>query len=116
LEADGISVTVADARFSKPLDTGLIDQLARHHAALITVEQGAIGGFGAQVLHYLANAGLMEAGLAVRTMHLPDHFIDQASPAAMYADAGLTAADIARVCKGPMIRDSRARARPRLVE
>ena len=115
LEADGISVTVADARFSKPLDTGLIDQLARHHAALITVEQGAIGGFGAQVLHYLANAGLMEAGLAVRTMHLPDHFIDQASPAAMYAEAGLTAADIARVAKRAMMREGHARARPRLV-
>ncbi len=115
LEADGISVTVADARFSKPLDTGLIDQLARHHAALITVEQGAIGGFGAQVLHHLANAGLMEAGLAVRTMHLPDHFIDQASPAAMYAEAGLTAADIARVAKRAMMREGHARARPRLV-
>jgi 1-deoxy-D-xylulose-5-phosphate synthase len=115
LEAQGISVTVADARFSKPLDTGLIDQLARHHAALITVEQGAIGGFGAQVLHYLANTGLMEAGLAVRTMHLPDRFIDQASPAAMYAEAGLTAADIMRVAQSAMMREGRARARPRLV-
>jgi 1-deoxy-D-xylulose-5-phosphate synthase len=115
LEAEGISVTVADARFSKPLDTGLIDQLARHHAALITVEQGAIGGFGAQVLHYLANSGQMEAGLAVRTMHLPDRFIDQASPAAMYAEAGLTVADIARVAKGAILPERRARTRPRLV-
>jgi 1-deoxy-D-xylulose-5-phosphate synthase len=115
LEADGITCTVADARFSKPLDVGLIDQLARHHAALVTVEQGAIGGFGAQVLHYLANSGQMEAGLAVRTMHLPDHFIDQASPAAMYAEAGLTAADIARVAKSAIMLERRARARPRLV-
>jgi 1-deoxy-D-xylulose-5-phosphate synthase len=115
LEADGISCTVADARFSKPLDVGLIDQLARHHAALVTVEQGAIGGFGAQVLHYLANSGQMEAGLAVRTMHLPDHFIDQASPAAMYAEAGLTAGDIARVAKSAILLERRARARPRLV-
>jgi 1-deoxy-D-xylulose-5-phosphate synthase len=115
LAAEGISATVADARFSKPLDTGLIDQLARHHQALITVEQGAVGGFGAHVLHYLANAGQLEGGLAVRTMTLPDRFIDQASPAAMYAEAGLTAADIARTAKAAMQKDGRARARPRLV-
>ena len=91
----GISCTVADARFAKPLDTDLIDQLARHHAALITVEQGAAGGFGAHVLHHLANSGGLDRGLAVRTLTLPDRFIDQASPAQMYADAGLTAEDIA---------------------
>ncbi|MBI1170411.1 1-deoxy-D-xylulose-5-phosphate synthase [bacterium] len=94
LTAQGISVTVADARFAKPLDTGLIDQLARHHAALITVEQGAGGGFGAQVLQYLANSGGLDHGLKLRTMTLPDRFIEQASPQAMYADAGLTSADI----------------------
>jgi 1-deoxy-D-xylulose-5-phosphate synthase len=115
LAGEGISATVADARFSKPLDTGLIDQLARHHQALITVEQGAIGGFGAQVLHYLANSGLLEGGLAVRTMHLPDRFIDQASPAAMYAEAGLTAADIARTVRAAMQKDRKAGTRPRLV-
>ena len=100
LTAMGISATVADARFAKPLDTDLITQLARHHAALITVEQGAAGGFGAQVLQYLANSGGLDHGLRLRTMTLPDRFIEQASPAAMYADAGLTAADIVRVAAG----------------
>ncbi len=95
LQAAGISATVADARFAKPLDTGLIDQLMVHHAALITVEQGAMGGFGAQVLHYLANCGGLDLGRAIRCMTLPDIFIDQASPAAMYAQAGLRAQDIA---------------------
>jgi len=95
LAAMGVSATVADARFAKPLDTDLIAQLARHHDALITVEQGAAGGFGAHVLHHLANTGALDQGLKVRTMTLPDRFIDQASPADMYADACLTAKDIA---------------------
>lgn len=95
LRARGISVTVADARFAKPLDTALIERLAKEHAALITVEQGARGGFGAHVLHHLANRGALDRGLRIRTMTLPDRFIDQASPAQMYADAGLTAKDIA---------------------
>jgi 1-deoxy-D-xylulose-5-phosphate synthase len=95
LEANGVSVTIADARFAKPLDHALIRQLAKHHRVLITVEQGAQGGFGAMVLHYLANDGLLDGNLAVRTMTLPDRFIDQAAPDAMYADAGLTATDIA---------------------
>ena len=99
LEADGIRVTVADARFAKPLDTELIDQLMRHHGALITLEQGATGGFGALVLHYLANSGALERGRAIRTMTLPDRFIDQASPAQMYAEAGLRAADIVATVK-----------------
>lgn len=94
LAAQGISVTVADARFAKPLDTDLIAQLARHHSALITVEQGATGGFGAQVLHHLANSGGLDHGLRVRTLTLADRFIDHASPAAMYRDAGLTMGDI----------------------
>jgi 1-deoxy-D-xylulose-5-phosphate synthase len=115
LEAEGLRATVADARFSKPLDTGLIDQLARHHQALVTVEQGAVGGFGAHVLHYLANSGQLEGGLAVRTMTLPDTFIDQASPAAMYAEAGLTAAHIAAKAKAAVLKESSARLRPRLV-
>ncbi|MFN4057458.1 MAG: 1-deoxy-D-xylulose-5-phosphate synthase [Roseinatronobacter sp.] len=96
LAARGITATIADARFAKPLDTALIDQLARHHQALITIEQGSIGGFGAMVLHYLANSGGLDRGLSVRAMTLPDRFIEQASPAAMYRDAGLTAEDIAR--------------------
>ena len=109
LAAQGVSVTVADARFAKPLDTGLIDQLARHHAVVITVEQGAAGGFGAQVLQYLANAGGLDNGLRLRTMTLPDRFIEQASPAAMYADAGLTVADIVRVVVATVPAQSAAR-------
>lgn len=95
LMGQGISVTIADARFAKPLDTDLIRQLAKNHRALITIEQGSKGGFGAMVLHELANTGQLDEHLAVRTMTLPDRFIDQAAPDAMYADAGLTAADIA---------------------
>ena len=95
LATHGISCTVTDARFAKPLDHDLIRELASNHRALITIEQGSEGGFGAMVLHYLANSGLLDGKLAVRTMTLPDRFIDQASPAAMYADAGLTAVDIA---------------------
>ena len=91
----GVSATVADARFAKPLDRGLIRQLLRHHAALVTVEQGARGGFGAMVLHDLANDGLLDGRCQIRTMTLPDRFIQQAAPAAMYADAGLTAVDVA---------------------
>jgi len=94
MEAQGTGVTVADARFAKPLDTALIRSLVRSHKAVVTVEQGAQGGFGAMVLHYLANEGLL-GGAQLRTMTLPDRFIDQASPAAMYAEAGLTATDIA---------------------
>ncbi len=98
MEAQGVSVTVADARFAKPLDMGLIRKLAKSHRALVTIEQGAEGGFGAMVLHALANEGLLDGSLAVRTMTLPDRFIDQAAPDAMYADAGLTATDIAATC------------------
>jgi 1-deoxy-D-xylulose-5-phosphate synthase len=104
LEAEGISATVADARFAKPLDTALIRQLIAGHRSLITVEQGSTGGFGALVLHHLAETGQLEKGRAIRTMTLPDRFIDQASPARMYAMAGLTAADIcttARSALGP---------------
>ena len=80
LEANGISMTVADVRFAKPLDTGLIDQLCAHQAGLVTLEQGAQGGFCAQVLHYLANSGGFDRGIAVRTMTLPDRFIGQGQP------------------------------------
>ncbi|NNE86494.1 MAG: 1-deoxy-D-xylulose-5-phosphate synthase [Silicimonas sp.] len=94
LGAQGIEATVADARFAKPLDTDLIDTLAQTHKALITVEEGASGGFGAHVLHQLANSGALDNGLAVRTLNLPDMNIDQASPADMYAAAGLGAENI----------------------
>ncbi|AHM03484.1 1-deoxy-D-xylulose 5-phosphate synthase [Roseibacterium elongatum DSM 19469] len=95
LEAKGISVTIADARFAKPLDTQLIDDLVANHAALVTVEQGSMLGFGALVLHHLAATGQLDGRCAVRPMFLPDRFIDQASPSDMYEDAGLTATDIA---------------------
>ena len=95
LAEHGLSVTLADARFAKPLDTALLKQLVRHHRALVTVEQGARGGFGAMVLHTLANAGLLDGRCQLRTVTLPDRFIDQAAPDAMYADAGMTAVDIA---------------------
>ncbi|MBJ6370099.1 1-deoxy-D-xylulose-5-phosphate synthase [Sedimentitalea arenosa] len=102
LEAEGIGVSVADARFAKPLDIELLLDLARSHRALITVEQGARGGFGAMVLHELAAHGVFDRGLAVRTLTLPDRFIPQAAPAEMYADAGLTAADIADSVRGAL--------------
>jgi 1-deoxy-D-xylulose-5-phosphate synthase len=87
----GLSATVADARFAKPLDTDLLLRLAREHEVLITVEEGSVGGFGSHVLQALADNGALENGLKVRTMVLPDIFIDQDSPAAMYAKAGLDA-------------------------
>jgi len=91
LAALGLSTTVADARFAKPLDVDLLLRLAREHEVLITIEEGAIGGFGAHVLQTLAEQGLLDRGLKVRSMVLPDVFIDQDSPAAMYATAGLDA-------------------------
>ena len=110
LAAQGISVTIADARFAKPLDMDLIAQLARNHAALITVEQGAAGGFGAQVLQTLAASGGLDHGPKIRCMTLPDRFIDQASPEAMYSDAGLTAADIAATVRALMPQATALRA------
>lgn len=94
LEAKGLTVTLADARFAKPLDTDLIDGLMANHGAFITVEQGAMLGFGGMVLHHLAGTGQLDGRCAIRTLTLPDRFIDQASPAEMYHDAGLTAGDI----------------------
>jgi 1-deoxy-D-xylulose-5-phosphate synthase len=94
LKALGLSATVADARFAKPLDVELLTRLVRHHEVLVTVEEGAIGGFGAYVLQALAEHGLIERGLRVRCMVLPDQFIDQDSPNAMYAQAGLDAKGI----------------------
>jgi 1-deoxy-D-xylulose-5-phosphate synthase len=89
LDAMGISTTVADARFAKPLDTALLDQLARHHEALILIEDGAIGGFCSYALHTLLNQGHLTRGLKVKALHLPDVFQDHASQAQLYADAGL---------------------------
>ena len=95
LAAHGLSTTVADARFAKPLDTDLLHRLAREHEVLVTVEEGSIGGFATQVMTDLANAGLLDGGLRFRPMTLPDIFIDHDSPAKQYEQAGLTAPNIA---------------------
>jgi 1-deoxy-D-xylulose-5-phosphate synthase len=95
LAARGLSATVADARFAKPLDEELILRLAREHEALITVEEGAVGGFGAFVLQFLASKGALDRGLKIRTLALPDRFQDQDKPEAMYVEAGLDANGIA---------------------
>jgi 1-deoxy-D-xylulose-5-phosphate synthase len=89
LDATGLSTTVADARFAKPLDHDLIRQLARHHEVLVTVEEGSIGGFGSHVLHYLAHEGLLDGRLRVRPLCMPDLFVEQAKPEAMNAFAGI---------------------------
>jgi len=91
LTALGLSATVADARFAKPLDVDLVTRLAREHEVLVTIEEGSIGGFGTYVLQALAEQGLLDQGLRIRCMILPDQFIDQDTPAAMYASAGLDA-------------------------
>lgn len=94
LTAKGISPTIADARFAKPLDREMILNLAKTHDALITIEEGAVGGFGSHVAQLLADAGVFDRGLTYRSMVLPDTFIDQASPADMYAVAGMNAEHI----------------------
>jgi 1-deoxy-D-xylulose-5-phosphate synthase len=94
LSARGLSTTVADARFAKPLDEDLVLRLAREHEVLVTIEEGSIGGFGAHVLHVLADQGVFDHGVKIRSMVLPDVFIDQDSPAAMYRKAGLDATGI----------------------
>jgi 1-deoxy-D-xylulose-5-phosphate synthase len=94
LAAMGLSATVADARFMKPLDRDLVARLAKEHEVLVTVEEGSIGGFGSHVLQYLAEAGLLDRGLKVRSMVLPDAFIDHDAPAKMYERAGLAAPGI----------------------
>jgi len=95
LEKQGLSTTVADARFAKPLDEDLVAQLAKNHEVLITIEEGARGGFGAFVLHSLAERGLLDRGLRIRTLTLPDIFQDQDTPERMYEQAGLDARSIA---------------------
>jgi 1-deoxy-D-xylulose-5-phosphate synthase len=94
LDAAGLSTTVADARFAKPLDQDLIRRLARDHQVLITVEEGAVGGFGAHVLHFLAREGLLDNGLKIRSLALKDEFTEQAKPEIMYARSGLDRAGI----------------------
>ena len=106
----GLSTTVADARFAKPLDVDLVLRLAREHEVLITVEEGSIGGFGSYVLQALADHGALDSGLKVRSMVLPDVFLDQDSPAAMYAKAGLDSAGIVAKVFDALGRDARTEA------
>jgi 1-deoxy-D-xylulose-5-phosphate synthase len=91
LAAYGLSTTVADARFAKPLDTSLVRRLARDHEVLVTIEEGAIGGFGTHVLHFAAWDGLLDKGLKLRPIVLPDRFLDHDTPERMYELAGLDA-------------------------
>lgn len=102
LGARGFPATVADARFAKPLDTALIEQLARHHEVLITIEENAVGGFSAAVMQHLAWKGLLDGGLKLRPMILPDLFIDHDSQAKQLAVAGLTAKDIVAAAVGAL--------------
>jgi len=94
LDAYGLPATVADARFAKPLDTALIDRLARNHEVLITVEEGSVGGFAAHVLAHLAQSGALDRGLKIRTLFMPDRFTEQGKPEIMAAAAGLDSAGI----------------------
>ena len=94
LEAKGLSTTVADMRFAKPLDTALIEKLMRSHDVVVTVEEGAVGGLGAHVLTFASDEGLTDSGLKVRTMRLPDVFQDHDDPAKQYDEAGLNAPHI----------------------
>ena len=94
LAQQGVSCTVADARFAKPLDVALIDDLATRHQLLVTIEDGSIGGFSAAVMQHLAWAGLLDGGLKIRPMVLPDRFLEHDAPAKQWIDAGLTAKDV----------------------
>jgi 1-deoxy-D-xylulose-5-phosphate synthase len=104
----GLSTTVADARFVKPLDHDLIRRLAQNHEVLVTVEEGAVGGFGSHVLQFLAGSGLLDRGLKVRTLVLPDEFIEHGKPDQMYEQAGLNAGGIVATVLGALGRDTLA--------
>ncbi len=107
----GLSTTVADARFAKPLDEDLIRRLAMNHEVLVTVEENVSGGFAAHVMQFLANEGLLDAGLKMRPITLPDRYIMHDSPQSQYASAGLDAKRIADVVLGALGRDATARVR-----
>ena len=109
LRAQGIFCTVADARFAKPIDEELVRRLVRHHGMLVTVEEGAVGGFGSHVLHFLANEGLLRPGLEIRTWTLPDQFLEHDDPVRQYETAGLAATDIARVIAAHFVKKASAR-------
>jgi 1-deoxy-D-xylulose-5-phosphate synthase len=104
----GLPATVADARFVKPLDMDLLRQLAKNHEVLVTLEEGSSGGFGAQVLQALAREGLLDRGLRVRTLTLPDRFVEQNKPNVMYAEAGLDAAGIVATVFGALGKEADA--------
>jgi 1-deoxy-D-xylulose-5-phosphate synthase len=108
LDAAGLSTTVADARFAKPLDQELVRRLAREHEVLVTVEEGAVGGFASHVLQLLAHEGLLDTGLKVRPLVLPDVFVDHAKPEKMYADAGLDSGGIVRTVFAALGNQARA--------
>jgi 1-deoxy-D-xylulose-5-phosphate synthase len=107
LAAHGYSTTVADARFAKPIDAALVEQLAGHHEVLITVEEASIGGFSTAVMHHLAWKGLLDNGLRFRPITLPDRFIDHAAPAVQIAEAGLDAKAITRVALAALAHEAR---------
>ncbi len=107
LQAMGLSATVADARFLKPLDTELVERLAREHEVLVTVEEGAVGGFASHVLQHLAQAGLLDQGLKIRPLTLPDRFIDHDTPMKQYDQAGLNARHIAAAALAALGRELR---------
>jgi len=113
LAAHGYPATVADARFAKPLDTDLVERLARHHEVLVTIEEGAMGGFGSYVLGHLANNDIALDGLKLRTMTLPDLFQDQDKPDLMYDQAGLNAQHIVQTALKAL---GAAAARPAVAE
>ena len=112
LAARGLSTTVADARFAKPFDVAMVEQLVRHHAVLVIIEEGSIGGFGAAILQHLAARGLLDGDVRVRSMTLPDRFIDHSTPAAQIIDAGLGAKDIVATVMGALGKDA---AKPTLL-
>ena len=99
LESEGISVTLADARFAKPLDTELIKNLVDNHSCILTIEQGSVGGFGSMVLDFLMRSGRLRFGVNIDSMVLPDRFIDQGTPSEMYSEAGMNVDDIISKCK-----------------
>ncbi len=106
LAARGLSTTVADARFAKPFDAAMVEQLARHHAVLVIIEEGSIGGFGAAILQHLAMRGLLDGGVRVRSMTLPDRFIDHNAPAAQIIEAALGAKDIVATAMAALGKDA----------
>lgn len=109
----GLSATVADARFAKPLDTELVDRLVREHEVVITIEEGSIGGFATQVMHHLATTGALDAGVKFRPMMLPDAFLDQDKPEVQYETAGLAAHHITATAMTALGREDEIQSQPR---